>query len=735
LPVRVHLLATALIVALPAAAIIVFTSLQLRREELKDATSQVRRVADTIAAHQESLVAGAEQLVNALTQVPEVRRGEPGRVHALLAKILALNSQYSNIFVADPSGRVWAQGRAGPSFSIADRRYFQQALASGRLSSGEYVISRATGRPAVNFAIPFRDGASVVTGVICVGFNLEAVRRFVTDPSLPTGTNYLLLDHRGVVLARAFHDESFLGVPFPPEQFKAIMDGPDETSWIGPSMAGGDWLVAMRKLRLQGEATPHLYVLAGAPVAPIYAVANRILLRNVALLLLFLFVAAAFAWMLGERSIARPLRQLESATQRLANGDLQVRVSDTVGGREIGALARTFDEMARQLAEREKARLLSDQLYRQLFELESDALFLVDRQSGDILEVNPAAVRLFGYTREELLGMRSTDLSAEPEKTRASLASSRGRVIVERPHRRRDGHLFPVEVSSTYFTWDGREVVLAGLRDITQRTVAEAENRALLERLFESQKMESVGRLAGGIAHDFNNLLTVISGHGELLRQAVVDRPELLEDLDVIRQAGESAAALTRQLLAFSRKQLLQPRVLDLNALVDSTNRMLRRVIGENVRLVSRQATRLWRVRADPGQIEQVVMNLAVNARDAMPGGGCLTIETANVVLDASSAAVHKLSPGEHVLLSVSDTGVGMDAATRARVFEPFFTTKQEGKGTGLGLATVYGIVTQSGGQVEVESEPGRGTTFRIYLPQENTATPPVAAPGSASSS
>lgn len=335
---------------------------------------------------------------------------------------------------------------------------------------------------------------------------------------------------------------------------------------------------------------------------------------------------------------------------------------------------------------------------------------------GRILYANERTSRLLGYTSEELHAMTVLDinptLSPESWSTQWEELKRTGSKVFETEHRTRSGRTFPVEVASHYLEFDGSELRCAFARDLTER-------KKLEQQLFLSQRLEAIGRLAGGVAHDFNNVLMAIMGSSELLlRDLDVEHPGRLE-VDEIKNAARRAANLTRQLLAFSRRQVLEPRVLDLSDVAREIEKMLRRLIGEDIELVTVYDGELGSVEADPGQIEQVLMNLAVNARDAMPEGGKLTIETANVELDEEYAGGHEpVKPGSYVMLAMSDTGVGMDAETRSRIFEPFFSKKEGREGTGLGLATVYGIVKQSGGYIWVYSEPGEGTTFKIYLPR-----------------
>ncbi len=351
---------------------------------------------------------------------------------------------------------------------------------------------------------------------------------------------------------------------------------------------------------------------------------------------------------------------------------------------------------------------------------------------GRFLAVNAALVRMLGHdSAADVLALDlARDVYADPAERDRLLArdsyTEHDYDEVEATWKRKDGRLLTLQLNVRVARDAvGRvEYYETFVRDLT-------DQRRLQEQLVQSQKMEAVGRLAGGIAHDFNNLLTVITSYSDLLLEDLAPTDPMRQDVEQVRHAADGAAALTRQLLAFSRQQVLAPRVVNLSAVVQSVEKMLRRVIGEDVELVTSLAPDLGAVKADVGQLEQVLMNLAVNARDAMPTGGKLTLETANVEHDPNYAREQEASPVRRfVMLAVSDTGIGMDEATKARIFEPFFTTKEPGKGTGLGLATVYGIVRQSGGFIWVYSEPGRGTTFKIYLPEVDA--PPDAAGGAA---
>jgi len=356
--------------------------------------------------------------------------------------------------------------------------------------------------------------------------------------------------------------------------------------------------------------------------------------------------------------------------------------------------------------------------FRALIEQAQDIIAVLDA-AGAIRYASPSVFRLLGYAPEELIGLLMVEM-LHPDDVEPTLrvfaegvATGIGGRLLELRVRHKDGTYRILEAIGRYLLDDPLvHGVVINARDVTER-------RSLERQLLQAQKMEAVGRLAGGVAHDFNTALTAILGYAGLLLGGLPTLSPLRPDLEEIRKAAERAAGLTRQLLAFSRKQPLEMRVLDLNELVADLGRLLRRLLGEDIDVVTNLDPTLGAVRADAAQLEQVVVNLAVNARDAMPEGGRLMIETRNAELDDSYAREHvPVRPGRYVMLAVSDTGTGMSAETMSHLFEPFFTTKEAGKGTGLGLSTVYGIVKQSGGYVWCSSEPGHGTTFKVYLPR-----------------
>lgn len=376
----------------------------------------------------------------------------------------------------------------------------------------------------------------------------------------------------------------------------------------------------------------------------------------------------------------------------------------------------------------------SKDLHHNLLHTAMDGFWSTDA-TGRLLEVNETYCRISGYSEQELLTMRIHDLeandSAEDTANRLLMIVNQGEDRFETKHRRKDGGLLDIEVSARYdHSNEGR--VLVFLRDITEQKKAEKEKEKLHAQLTQAQKMESVGRLAGGVAHDYNNMLGVILGYTEMALERVRPDDPLCADLKEILKAADRSADITRQLLAFSRRQAIAPKTLDLNATVEGMLRMLRRLIGEDIDLVWQPKLNIWPIKMDPSQLDQILVNLSVNARDAISDVGKITIETGVKTFDKAYCDDHaEYVPGDYVLLAVSDNGCGMSKETQENLFEPFFTTKEVGKGTGLGLATVYGIVKQNCGFINVYSEPGLGSSFKIYLPRDTSQAEPLSkAPG-----
>jgi two-component system, cell cycle sensor histidine kinase and response regulator CckA len=478
-------------------------------------------------------------------------------------------------------------------------------------------------------------------------------------------------------------------------------------------------------------------VVVEVPRATVLRAASRFTLDSALFGGIFIIVGAFLSW-LAIRHTMRPLDEVTAAARDISNGDLSRRVI-VRGNDEVATLAGAFNHMiervaqsahdlgwrASQLERANKEINESESKYRTLFEHLPDGI-LVHRDQ-QVLFANPSAVRMLGAATESEIVNRPvldfvlpTDRHIVRERIGRIVAENQPVPATEVRLQRLDRKVATVEATSMPLRIGGQVAVQTILHDVSER-------RLLEEQFRQSQKMDAVGRLAGGVAHDFNNLLTVIQAHAEFALAPGESDDARRADIEEIRRTAQSAARLTRQLLTFSRKQTLSPTAIDLNDAIAGMLGMVQRLIGDNIEVVVSGGADLAEIWADPGQIQQILLNLAVNARDAMPGGGVLRFETANISVGEgyTGAAASSIPPGDYVMLAVQDTGIGMTEEIRSRVFEPFFTTKQPGQGTGLGLSTVYGIVHQSQGHIWVYSEPGMGTAFKVLFPPYANGEPP----------
>ncbi len=592
-------------------------------------------------------------------------------------------------------------------------RVFDQAYVEGQKATFVKNVyhSAHTLKPTMTVSTPLRSESGQVYGVLLADLNLQIMELIIHDRTGlgETGETYL------VDCYNVFVDNARLGR----ERYSRGV----HSLGIDAAVNGGSGSGAYRNY----NAVPVIGVyrwLEDRELALLIEISQREAFRGARMQAVILTVvglslgtvlALGVYWL--ARRITNPILAVQQAALRVSSGDLDAK-APVLTEDEIGKLAESFNRMTVRLKELYGEVKRKEEHFRSLIESATDVILVMDAR-GVLSYISPSVERVVGYRAEELLGSDPFELvhPEEQQRLRTEYLRLLGANETVLGHaslrvRHKAGGWRVVEAS-------GRNLLghpaISGFvitaRDITTR-------QQLEEKLLQAQKMEAVGRLAGGVAHDFNNLLTALIGYADLLQQQPQLDAESLDYVGEIKNSADRAAALTQQLLAYSRKQILQLRLIDLNILVANMLNMLKRLIGENIELSSRMASGIKQVKADPNQLERVIMNLTVNARDAMPKGGTILFETDNVVLDAEYCRQFpELIPGEYVMLAVSDTGCGMEAEILTKIFDPFFTTKKGGKGTGLGLAMVYGIIKQSGGHITVCSEPGRGCTFRIYLP------------------
>jgi PAS domain S-box-containing protein len=634
------------------------------------------------------------------------------------------------------------------NFAFSGVGIFQKTHLDLISSNGALVCSSAGPAPA---GLSYRDAGWFARALTSSGTTAPFTDPRTGRPSLvvtaPVAGRGVLaafadLTDVGPVLASRFGGARHLEILLTTADGKtALARSSDPERWAGASLDGTPFAATADAARPDVDGTPRLYadaavgtqswkIYAGADRSAALSAATSLFTREIAITAVGLLVVFAGVFFIYRR-VVTPIAALGRSVGAASSSN--VRAVNIKGPREIVALSQDFNRLIgavqTELAERQRA----EARIRGMIDEALDAVVGMNQQ-GEIIEWSHHAEQMFGWRRDEVLGNPLVSLII-PERYRAAHIAGLerfrrtgvGPVLGKRLELEalaRDGREFPIELSITPITTPTGTVFSAFIRDLTDRVNAARQRKLLEGQLQQAQRLESVGQLAGGVAHDFNNLIAVILNYATFVSDDLGDRPALKDDVEQIKRAAERAAALTRQLLIFSRREVSRPEILDLSAVVSEMKKLLVRTIGENIELVTRVDPDLWPVVVDRGQIEQVLMNLAVNARDAMNQGGRLVIEARNVDLGEDFVKTHiESQTGRHVRLSVSDTGQGMIAEVREHAFEPFFTTKPKGEGTGLGLATVYGIVSQAGGTVELVSEVGKGTSVVVHLAASETDT------------
>jgi PAS domain S-box-containing protein len=624
------------------------------------------------------------------------------------------------------NGTLWASALPfKASISYAERRHFKNAVTTGMFSSSEYSMGKLIRKPIFAFAFPMKDESGKLTGVAIAALDLDNFKRILQGPQHNNDATILLVDHQGTILYNALYPD-LIGKKDRADLFKRMTDGPNEETFEAVGNIGSYRIISYRKLKLPHELTPYMYVRAAVPHDKALKQANRDLIINISVLTSLMLFMLGCAGYLSKKYLIERIDVLQHASRRLANGDLDARVGDKVTGGELGELGQAFDKMAIALSEDITARemteksLLESQKRLGNAVLNSPFPIMLHAEDGEILLLSNSWEEITGYTCNDIPTFAAWAEQAYGQNMEA--VQKKIQTYFELTRRSDEGEFQINTKSGEKRIWDfsvapigtlpdGRRLLVSMAKDVT-------EHRQLEEQLLQSQKMEAIGTLAGGVAHDFNNILTVIEGYGTLLQRHLKNDPKAQSMLDQILVSSQRAAEMTSQLLAFSRKQTLEIRTVNLNEIIQGLQKSLSRLIGEHIECRVDLPLSLLYANVDKLQIEQVIINLAVNARDAMPDGGKLQISMEEITIDERTIGLHEIDiKGKFALISVTDTGDGISQDIQKRIFEPFFTTKEVGKGTGLGLSMVYGIIKKHEGFINVYSEVGKGTVFKFYLP------------------
>ncbi|HEX4930215.1 MAG TPA: response regulator [Gaiellaceae bacterium] len=715
--IRCQLAGLVLVVALPLLGALAYSTHTAHENAGEAAKLTSSQLAGLAASSVQEFITDARAEMAIVADRPLMRLMDPTRCDPFLREMLRLHRYGANATTVTLDGRgvcsalpVAPRGRA----SVADTEWFRRVRRTGRFTVGEPFVGRISHRRVAVLVIPVVERARRV-GYMTMPIDLIRFQELFARLAQPSRSLVSVVTESGLIVARSKDAGRFVGTQLPPEVAARLGDPPSTALGVD----GVERIFA----RSPVAGTPWI-VVSGVPTSIAYGASNR-LLKTVLILSLVLLGLSLLAAIAIGHLIARPVQALALRARDIAAGNSAAAVP-LQGSREVVLAARQLDEMVAALRD-------TEQQFSQVLDATGIGAWTLELETGRNWRSHEHD-RIFGYATPVADWSLETAIAHVVPEDRALMEEQFAHAL-ETERVGFECRLVWPDASEHWIRVEGRldraeegrpARVVGTIADISDRVRNDRQRTQLEEELRQSQKMEAVGQLAGGIAHDFNNLLTAISGYSELaISRLDGSDTELRGDIEEIARAGERAAQLTRQLLAFSRRQTLQTSVFDLNEAVSDSENLLRRLLGEHIEIVGSLAPYDCPVDADRGQVEQILMNLALNARDAMPDGGTLSIETETIHLDAGEALRTFDAPGgEYVLLRVSDTGCGMDADTQAQAFDPFFTTKAPGAGTGLGLATVFGSVRQNGGAISLTSEPGAGSAFAILLPLAKTPIP-----------
>ncbi len=726
---RWRLLLIALLAVVPALVAIVYLQSVERARVREGVLADNLRLARLAASEQASVFDGARRLLETLGAIPALLADDRPGCDAILTNVLRGHADFVNLTMASRDGELLCAAAPTDSRllrSAEARAWYQRALATRSTVLGEPQLSATTGREAIIVALPLLDADGAVDRIVAATISLDQLSRTASQVQLPAGATLTLFDRSMRILARWPDGRSWTGKLVPDSGVQQLLAaGASEDVREATGVDGVLRLYTTVPVATSFDAG--LYLGIGVDDATAFAASRGILRQYLELLAIVLLAGVGAAAIGGQTFVVGPAKVLKDVANRLAAGDLSARAQLAGGVGGISELAESVNAMAAALDERQRER---DQAGATLRDAEERLRFALNASRMGVWEANlqndeshwsetceamhGLAPGTFGGTLQAYLDLILPDDRAAAEQTISQAIASHTAAELEYRTVWPDGSVHRISTTSRFFyDADGVPVRGAGVSiDVTER-------RLLEEQLRQSMKMEAVGQLAGGVAHDFNNLLTIITGNTELALAALPADAGVREDLEHVQAAADRAAQLTRQLLAFSRKQVLRVEPVHVNTLVEDIAPMLRRLIGEDISMefVSDGSNAV--TVADHSQLEQALINLAVNARDAMPSGGSLRIVTEIVQLDGAtiSRKGYDVESGSYVKLTVADTGIGMSHEVLERAFEPFFTTKAVGKGTGLGLPSVYGTVKQFGGHIGIESGRGHGTAVTILLP------------------